>query len=255
MATNELLGIILTLVSAAATGLMGGFALMKRMTLAGDVMSHIALPGIGLALLFHIHPIAGAAATLLLGSLLIWKLEQFGSLATETAIGVIFTAAVAVGALLIAKEELIEALFGGLGEVTPLVFTIGVAASAVVIVTLLRLKGKLLLGLFSPDLAIATGVNLRKLNLIYLLLFSMTVLLGLHFLGALLVGSLIITSGAIARQLTHNLQSFLLISSASSVIAVALGMFFSSQYDSPLGPTIVSVAAGMFVLSLLKKKW
>ena len=255
MPTNDTLTIVLTLVSAAATGLMGGFALMKRMTLAGDVISHVALPGIGVALLLQVNPIWGAAVALFFGTLLIWKLEQFGSLATETAIGVIFTAAVAIGALITSEEELIEALFGGLGEVTPTFFVIGVLATLLVVGVLLKMKGKLLLGLFSPDLAIATGVNLRKLNLIYLLLFSVTILLGLRFLGALLVGSLIITSGAIARQLTHNLHSFLLISSASSVLAVGLGMFFSAQYGTDLGPTIVAVAAGLFCFSLLKKKW
>lgn len=255
MTTLELMGIILPLASAAATGLMGGFALMKRMTLAGDVMSHIALPGIGVALLFKINPLIGAAVALLFGAILIWRLERYGALATETAIGVIFTAAIAIGALLSSEEELIEALFGGFAEITPLFFWIGMVAVAVLIALLLKLRGKLLLSLFSQDLAVASGINVSRLQLTYLLLFSVTILLGLQFLGALLVGSLIIIPGAIARQLTHNLNSFLLISVASSVLSVALGMFFANQYGSELGPTIVTVAAGLFLFSLLKKKW
>ena len=255
MVSNNVLAIILTLSSAAAIGLMGGFALMKRMTLAGDVMSHITLPGIGLALVFNLNPLLGAATTLLLGAILIARLERYGAIATETAIGVIFTAAVAVGVLISPPEQLIEALFGGLGAMDLTTFVIGMIVTLVVLVALLKLRGKLLLSLFSPDLAVSTGVNVSRLNLTYLLLFSLTILLGLRFLGAILVGALIITSGAIARQLTHNLQSFLSISVASSVLSVALGMFISNQYGSELGPTIVSVAAGIFVLSLLKKKW
>jgi hypothetical protein len=91
--------VLLALLAAATAGLVGSFALMKRITLAGDAISHIALPGLGLALLLKVQPVLGGAVTLLAGALLIWRLQQRTSLATETAIGVIFTASLAVGAL------------------------------------------------------------------------------------------------------------------------------------------------------------
>ena len=113
MAAPELYSIILASLTALAAGLIGSFALMKRMTLAGDVVSHIALPGLGLALVFHINPLIGAAVTLLLGTLLIWHLQKRATVATDVAIGVIFTAALAIGTLVTPSEDLIEALFGG----------------------------------------------------------------------------------------------------------------------------------------------
>ena len=82
---------MLMLLTALAAGLVGSFALMKRMSLAGDVISHIALPGLGLALLFQINPLIGAAAALLIGTVLIWHLQKGGTLTTDVAIGVIFT--------------------------------------------------------------------------------------------------------------------------------------------------------------------
>src|SRR5450756_2169271 len=112
MATSELYSIILALATALAAGIVGSFALMKRMSLAGDVVSHIALPGLGLALLFHINPLVGAAAALMLGTVLIWRLEKEATLTTDVAIGVIFTAALAIGTLVTPSEDLIEALFG-----------------------------------------------------------------------------------------------------------------------------------------------
>ena len=63
MAAPEVYSITLALLTALAAGFIGSFALMKRMSLAGDVISHIALPGLGLALVFHINPLVGAAAT------------------------------------------------------------------------------------------------------------------------------------------------------------------------------------------------
>src|SRR5436189_3323546 len=91
--------IVLVLLTALAAGLIGSFALMKRMSLAGDVISHIALPGLGIAILLGINPLIGGAVALLFGTLLIWRLESGGKLTTDVAVGVMFTAALAIGTL------------------------------------------------------------------------------------------------------------------------------------------------------------
>jgi ABC-type Mn2+/Zn2+ transport system permease subunit len=264
MAASELYSIILALLTALAAGLMGSFALMKRMSLAGDVISHIALPGLGLALLFHINPLIGAAASLLLGTFLIWHLQKGRTLTTDVAIGVIFTAALAVGTLITPSEDLIEALFGGPQKLTLPWFLLGVVAVLGILVFVYSFRHKLILMLFSPELAVATGVNVSRIDLYYLLLFSLTVLLGLRFLGALLVGALIIIPAAIGRQITHTLTAFLTASSIASVLSVLIGFIINGYYprikvgavtlNLALGPTIISVATVLFLLSLLRKK-
>lgn len=254
MITPDTPSVILMFLTALTAGLVGSFALMKRMALAGDAISHIALPGLGLALLFKINPIIGGAAALLIGTFLIWKIGEKTGLATETTIGVIFSASLALGALVTPSEDLIEALFGGSLSISSLEFFIYLAIALLVLWFLLAYKNKLILGLFSPDLALTTGMNLPRLNLFYLIIFSLTVILGLKFLGALLVGSLIIIPAAVGRQLTHQFTSFLTISAIVSVLSVILGLFISRAYGIELGPTVVSVAAGFFFLSLVKKK-
>jgi ABC-type Mn2+/Zn2+ transport system permease subunit len=252
--TSEFYSITLALGTAVAAGLVGSFALMKRMTLAGDVLSHIALPGLGIAFLLKLNPIVGAAAALLVGTLLIWRLERSANFSTETAIGVIFTAAVAVAALTTTSEELIDALFGGFGALTTAEFLLGMLAVALIVAFIFRFKNRLILSLFSPELAAAAGLNLQRLNLAYLLVFALAVLLGLRFLGAILVGALIITPAAIGRQLTHNLSAFLALSAAAGVLSVAAGFFISDRTGLTLGPTVVAVVAALFLLSLLKRK-
>lgn len=251
---NEFCSIILAVVASAAAGLVGAFALMKRMALAGDVLSHVALPGLGLALLFSLNPLLGGGATLFLGIILISKLEKKSGLTTEVVIGVIFAAAVAVGALITPEEELIEALFGGLQTISLGEFLAGIAIGAIVIYALSKLKDKLILNLFSQDLATAAGVKAERLNLYFLLIFGLTIMLGLRFLGALLMGALIIIPAAAARQLTHSLGSFLITSSAISIFSTALGLALARAYDISLGPTIVLISAVAFGISLFKKK-
>jgi ABC-type Mn2+/Zn2+ transport system permease subunit len=261
---SEIYSIVLVLLTALAAGLVGSFALMKRMSLAGDVVSHIALPGLGLALLFNINPLVGAALALFCGTILIWHLQKRATMTTDVAIGVIFTAALAIGIVLTPSEDLIEALFGGFQSLTLVWFIVGIFAVTTIVAFVLAFRHKLILSLFSPELAAATGVNVSRLNLHFLLVFSLTVLLGLRFLGAMLVGALIIIPAAIGRQLTHTLTAFLVTSSAASVLSVILGLTISRLYphftighislNLTLGPAIIAMATILFLLSLLRKK-
>jgi zinc transport system permease protein len=239
-----------------AAGLVGCFALMKRMLLAGDVISHLALPGLGLAFLLKISPLLGGAVTLFLGTFLVWRLQRKTGLTTDATIGVVFAAALAIGAAVTPKEDLIDALFGELQQVGLRGFLLGLAATLLVAVSLFLLKDRLALAVFSPDLAAATGVNVERVNLNFLLVFSLTVLVGLRFMGALLASALIILPAAAARQLTDQLSRFLLVSAAISIVSVLAGFLLNTFVLklSTLGPTIVLFSALFFALSLLARK-
>jgi ABC-type Mn2+/Zn2+ transport system permease subunit len=249
------LSITLGCLAACAAGLVGAFALMKRTILAGDVMSHIAIPGLGLAVIWRINPLLGGGLTLLIGILLIWRLNAKTELSAEAAIGVLFASSVAIGALLInSKEELVDALFGGFGNLTTGDIVFGIAAAVIIIGALWILRNKFIIALFSPELASATGINVNTMNLWFLLLFGLAILSSLRFLGALLVGSLIIIPASTARQLTHSLGAFMTASALLSVFAMLAGFWLSTQYGLDLGPTVVVVSAVLFVVSLFKKK-
>ena len=235
---------------ALAAGITGSFALMKGITLAGDVISHIALPGIGLALLLKLHPLIGGAATLFLGTLLIARLEARSGLATETTIGVVFVASLAVGALLTPGKDLEEALFGNFSAVSMPEFAVGFAAAMLVITALWSKRHQIILHLFSPELAASLGVNGPRLNLVFLLLFSLTVLLELTFLGALLASALIMIPPALARRLTHRLILFMGISASVSALSMVGGIALAAWRGLPLGPAVVAVASLLFVCSL-----
>jgi zinc transport system permease protein len=252
---GETYAVVLALLFAIAAGLVGSFALMKRMLLAGDVISHVALPGLGLAFLWGFNPMIGGAATLLLGTLLIWHLQKKTGLATEAMIGVVFAGSVAIGAILTPKEDLVEALFGRFQDLSLTAFLVGIVAVFLIILVVFRFKDELILGLFSPELAAATGVKLERLNLYFLLVFSLSVLVGLRFLGSLLAGALIIIPATTGRRLTSDLSHFLIVSCLASVVAVGSGLavthYLLTQF-SP-GPVIVIISAALFVLSLFKK--
>ena len=249
--TADMMSIILGLAAASVAGVVGSFALMKRMTLAGDVVSHLTLPGLGIAFLWNFNPLAGASVTLAIGIYIIQQLQRRSGLATETAIGVVFVGALAIGTLITPAEDLIDALFGGFQRVNHLGFLLGIDACVLVLIAMYIFRHQLILIIFSPDLAASLNINVARVNLIYLGAFGLTILVGLRFLGALLVGAMMIVPAATGRHLARTLDQFLIASSLASVLSVGCGFAIAARWHFPLGPTIVATASVLFLFALV----
>jgi len=245
--------LVLSAAVAVAAGLVGCFAVMRRMALSADALSHVALPGIGVALALHVHPLFGAAAMLFFGALLVWALEDSARLATETIIGVVFSAALAIGSLMTSGDTLIEALFGGASALSGLEFVLGFAGAAIAAGFVLKQRHALVLALVSPDIARTTGVDLGRLNLVYLQMFALTIALGLRYLGVLLMGSLIIIPAATAKRLSKNLNQLLALAALIAVATTLAGSWIAASLHRETGPVIVALAAGCFVLTFLRR--
>ncbi|HEY3886914.1 MAG TPA: metal ABC transporter permease [Vicinamibacterales bacterium] len=245
--------VALSAVVAVAAGLVGCFAVMRRMSLAGDALSHVALPGMGAAMALHIDPVLGAFTMLFFGALLVWGVEDRARVATETLIGVVFSAALAVGSLITSGDNLIDALFGGGGAASSLELSASLVAAAAVIAFVVRRKHALVLTLVSPDIARTAGVNVRRLNLLYLEMFALTIALGLRYLGVLLMGSLIIIPAAAAKRLSTSLNPMLVIAAALALFATVAGSVLGIQLHQQPGPLIVTTAALCFALTFLTR--
>jgi ABC-type Mn2+/Zn2+ transport system permease subunit len=239
---------------AVAAGLVGCFAVMRRMTLASDALAHVALPGIGLALVLHVHPVLGGVVALLLGTVMIWMVEYKTRIPTEAIIGVVFSAALAVGSMLTSGEELIEVLFGAPEAVSRPEAIASLATAVLVIVFVLRAKNRLVISLVSPDMARTAGIDVPVLDLQYLLAFALTVALGLRYLGVLLMGSLIIIPAATAKHLAGSLNAMLAIGVALAVLATVLGAYGAPVLHVGSGPLTIVVAAGFFLVSLTRRR-
>lgn len=251
MTTIEISSLVLSFTMATAAGLVGCFAVMRRMTLAADAISHVALPGIGIALAMRINPMLGALATLLFGAVLIWALEAQTKIATETITGVVFSVALAIGSMTTSGEQLIEALFGGPKNLSSWEVGLGLLGASAVVVFILQARNSLVIALVSPDIAATSGINVARMNLLFLLTFAVTVALGVRYLGVLLMGSLIIIPAATARHLARNLTGMLVVSVAVAIVSTALGSYSAGLFHNETGPFIITVAGGIFFLSLL----
>ena len=242
--------LLLLAAMAAAAGLIGSVAVMRRMALASDAMSHVALPGIGIAVAFHVHPVLGAVAALAVGTALVWGLQRGTRISTESVIGVVFSLALAVGSMLSTGEELIDALLGTPGELELWELVAGLVGVAAITGFVIMQRSRLVLAQVSTDMARTAGVPVARLELMYLFAFSLTVVLGLRYLGVLLMGSLIIIPAATAKLVARSLDEMLAVAVACAVTSTLLGEALAVRVGRPTGPVIITIATALFFLGL-----
>ena len=124
-------------------------------------------------------------------------------------------------------------------------------AGAVTSFVLLR-RHALVVALVSPDIARTVGIDVKRLNLLYLEMFALTVALGLRYLGVLLMGSLIIIPAATAKRLSKNLSQMLAIAAVIAILVTVIGALGAARFNRPTGPFIVTLAATVFFVSFLR---
>jgi len=238
-----------------SSGYIGSLIVLKRMALVGDALSHVALPGFALGILFNFNPFIGAFAFLFASAVLTWYIERVVRLPAESIVGVLFVTALAIGILLIPQEGLLEALFGDITKITTLGAVLAITASVAVIYAMRLTYGKLVLVTISEELAVSRGVDVAKINLVYLLLVSLVVAIGVSVVGTLLVGALVVIPAVAAKVVSPNLSKYALLSSVFGLISASAGVISASYMNLPIGPLAILSGLTLFVACLAAKKF
>lgn len=229
-----------------SAGYLGSIMVLEKMALVGDALSHVALPGLALGILFNFNPFFGAFAFLFASAVAIWHLGRVTQLSFETLVGAVFTLALAIGILLVPQPDLLEALFGDITKVGPMDAVIAVVVSIIVVALTRTIFKKIVLGLISEELAASAGINVAKTNLLYLLLVSLTVAIGIRITGTLLVGFLVVTPAAAARTISSNLSRYSLLSSIFGLMCAVSGILLSTYFNVQPGPLVVFTGVTIF---------
>ena len=254
METNILFLLLIGALVGASSGYLGSFKVLKRMSLVGDALSHVALPGIAIALTFGINPMLGAFLALSIAIVGVWFLSEKSEGYTESIVGIFFTASLAIGILITPEPEIFEALFGDIDKVTKLDGLFIVLGSILIFVVTKLISKKMMLGIVSEDLAKAQKIDMSKVNLIYLLLVGLVVALGVKFLGTLLTGALVIIPAVTAKNLARSNRSYHLISIAVGLLSTIVGIIVAKLYGFPTGPIVVLVGVVIYVFSNIHRK-
>jgi len=236
-----------------AAGYIGSIMVLEKMALVGDALSHVALPGLALGVLLNFYPLLGGFLFLFISAVLIWHLGRVTKLSFETLVGAAFTLALAIGILLYGDrlDALEAALFGDIAQVTFITAVVAVVISLVVVLLTRKIYKKIVLSLISEELAISRGVSIAKTNLLYLLLVSATVAIGIQITGTLLVGFLVVTPAAAARIVSTNLSRYLTLSAIFGAISSISGILMSGYLNILPGPLVVVSGVIIFAVVII----
>jgi zinc transport system permease protein len=247
--TRAIIAAVLVVIISAP---LGCFVLWRRMAYFGDAISHAALLGVALSLMFSISISVGVLLVCLAVAAIV---NQSTSRRTgpDTILGVIAHGALAVALVALSlmpdqRVDLNALLFGDILSVSKL--DLGVMA----VITLgllgwLSWRWKpLLLATLSPEHATASGLNAKRETLFLTLALALLVATSIKIIGALLITALLILPAAAARPLAKSPHTMVFTALAIGLIAATTGIIGSLQFNTPTGPSIV---VGALVLVLI----
>lgn len=235
----------------AASGAIGAFMLIRRMTLVGDSLTHVALPGIGIALLLGLHPFVGGLTFLVAAVLGIFILQHRTRIYSEALVGFFFTLSLALGIIITEEQELFEALFGDITRLSTTSALAGTAIALGIFFLIRALTPSLLLTTIAPDLAHAQGIHRQRIELLFLLSIALTVALGITLVGTLLMSSLVIIPAIAAKNIGRSFRLFTTLSAIGGTITAVAGILLTTALPTiPPGAAVVLVGALLFLVTI-----
>ena len=240
---------------ALMAGPLGCFVIWKRMAYFGDTLSHGALLGVALGLLFELHLELSVFLVCSLIAVTLFLLQRRASISSDALLGILAHASLAIGLVVLSlmtwiRVDLMGLLFGDILAVSHHDLTV-IAGTLVITSALFSLTWRsLFAATVSHELAEAEGLNPRRAEIIFVLLIASVIAVAIKIVGVLLITSLLIIPAATARRISLSPGQMMFVSSIIGVLAVALGLTGSLNLDTPSGPSIVVASVGLFLISM-----
>ena len=243
---------------AVICSIVGLFLVLKRHSLFGDALAHVAFGGISLGLFIGIYPLWTAYIVAILSAVGVNKLRESTKIPPDSSIAVLLTSGLAIGVILISISggftlNLFSFLFGNILLVSVDDVIIILITDAIVIPVIYVLYKKLVLIIFDENQAKVSGLNVSWINTLFIILASITIIASIRLVGVLLISSLIVVPNITALMFGKGFKKTIFISCAISVFSVVFGIIIS--YYSNLAPsgTIVLTMVSMFLVTIIVK--
>lgn len=244
-------GLLAALIVAIVCGVMGAFIVVRGLAFLGDALGHAVFPGVVIAYLLNLNPLIGGVIAGIVTTIGISLVSQQRQIRESTAIGIFYTVAFALGALLLSRSRsssraLSELLIGNVlaVRVQDLWLTAMIGGGVLLVVALLYKE--LVLLSFDPALAAAHGRNVPLLNAVLFALLALTIVVALQTVGNVMVVALLVVPAATGRLLTRSLPPMMAIAALIGSLSTIVGVYVSYYANIASGGAIVLCACMIF---------
>jgi ABC-type Mn2+/Zn2+ transport system permease subunit len=249
-------GMLASLMVGGLCAIIGCYVVLRSMAFMGDAMAHAILPGIAIAYLLKGNLLVGALVAAVIVALGIGFFSRQGTIKEDTAIGILFAAALSLGVLLISTIktyalDLTHILFGNVLGVSVNDLWLTAGLGGLVLITIAALYKEFLVISFDPVLAATLRLPAELLRNLMLILLALTIVVSLQTVGVGLVAAMLVTPGATAYLLTRRLPIMMLLSAIVGAFSSVAGLYVSFYVNVASGAAVVLTASAIFLVVFL----
>ena len=249
-------GLLAALMVGVLCSVIGCYIVLRSMAFLGDAMAHAVLPGVAVAYLLGRNLTLGALAAALVVALGVGLFSRRGMIKEDTAIGVLFAAALSLGVVMISSirtyaVDLSHILFGNVLGVSTLDLWLTAGLGILILVLIFVFYRPFLVISFDPVLAATLRMRVGLYNNLLLILLALTIVISMQTVGVGLVAAMLVTPAATAYLLVRRLPAMMAISALIGGVSSLIGLFASYHLNVASGAAIVLTTTAFFLLAFL----
>lgn len=248
-------GLLAALMVGVVSSIIGVFVVLRGLGFIGDALAHAVLPGVAVAFLVGANVFIGAFVAGVVTALGIGFVQREARLREDTAVGIVFVGAFALGVLLISTArsytvDLAHILFGNILAVSTVDLWLIGGFGLFILAVIGYLYKELVLISFDPIMAATVRLPVARLNNLLLVLLSLTIVISLRAVGNVLSIAMVITPAATAFLLTNHLPRMMALSALFGALSAVIGLYASYWLDASSGAAIVLTSVIFFFIAL-----
>jgi zinc transport system permease protein len=236
---------------------VGYFLVLRRQSIIGDTLSHVALAGAAFGMLTSVYPIYTAIIFTIIAALIIEVLRRRYRNYAELSLSIVLSLGIGLASILIGlgnTQGIMSYLFGSLSLVTSEDLLVVIGLGIVILGTILFFYNNLFYITFDEESASLAGVPCKFTNVFFSLLVAVTVAISMRIVGALLISSLMVLPVASSLLIAKSFKSGLIYSVIFGIISIIVGLTLSFYLNLASGGTIVLSALALLLIILIFSK-
>lgn len=251
--------IIVGVLIALCSSLLGVTLVLKRFSFIGDGLSHVAFGAMAIASVMNLtNDILLVMPVTIVSAVLLLRTGQNAKIKGDAAVAMISVASLAFGYLILnifpyssnLSADVCSTLFGSISILTLTLREVWVCVimSVVVVIVFILFYNKIFAVTFDEDFSKATGTKADRYNLLVAVVTAVIIVLAMNLVGSLLISALVIFPALSAMRIFRSFRSVTICSVVLSVICAFSGLIISILSGTPVGSTIVAVDTAAFIL-------
>ncbi len=247
------------IITAIVCPVIGSFVVVRRQSLIGDGLGHIAFAGVTGGYMLGIYPVFGAFILTMIGAVGIELVRRRHAEFADMGLAIFFYSGISMAIIFstitrMPSAGLLSFLFGSIITVSVTDISIIAGCGVIVLAVVYMLFDKLMLIALDEDIANVAGINTSMINMVFSMLTAAVVVVGMTVVGVLLVSALMIVPVATAHLLRFGFKATMGWSVVFSVLAVVIGLTSSFYLDIAPGGTIVMTAVLLYVATVVVRE-